>query len=189
MHHQSYSFTPGIIIQHFYIKIRIRSNKVKDKISEGYLFVNGVNDKSDVLSDVLAALNDPSVEYPQLIYDGPFSDGRNDKVIKGLPENEVTQEQATAVVTDIFGDKIQNLNFLGQWGGDIETYNFDCMLLGVRTTLQVSKRGGMLLNVSGSRDVTNPVLSVEDCVEKAKVFLEKCGFYFLVCYYFDIVAF
>ena len=33
MHHQSYSFTPGIIIQHFYIKIRIRSNKVKDKIS------------------------------------------------------------------------------------------------------------------------------------------------------------
>lgn len=152
-------------------------NKVKDKISEGYLFVNGINDKSDVLSDVFAALNDPSVEYPQLIYDGPFSDGRNDKVAKGLPENEVTKEQATAVVTDIFGDKIQNLNFLGQWGGDIETYNFDCTLSGVRTTLQVSKRGGTLLNVSGSRDVTNPVLSVEDCVEKAKVFLEKCGFH------------
>ena len=32
MHHQSYSFIPGIIIQHFYIKIRIRSNKVIDKI-------------------------------------------------------------------------------------------------------------------------------------------------------------
>lgn len=47
----------------------------------------------------------------------------------------------------------------------------------MRTTLQVSKRGGTLLNVSGSRDVTNPVLSVEDCVEKAKVFLEKCGFH------------
>lgn len=152
-------------------------NKVKDKISEGYLFVNGANDKSDVLSDVFAALNDPSVEYPQLIYDGPFSDGRNDKTAKGLPENEVTQEQATAVVTDIFGDKIQNLNFLGQWGGDIETYNFDCTLSGVRTTLQVSMRGGTLLNVSGSRDVTNPVLSVEDCVEKAKVFLDKCGFH------------
>lgn len=151
-------------------------NKVKDKISEGYLFVNGANDKSDVLSDVFATLNDPSVEYPQLIYDGPFSDGRNDKTAKGLPENEVTQEQATAVVTDIFGDKIQNLNFLGQWGGDIETYNFDCTLSGVRTTLQVSKRGGTLLNVSGSRDVTNPVLSVEDCVEKAKVFLENAVF-------------
>lgn len=156
--------------------LSLELNKVKDKISEGYLFVGGTNDKSDALSDVFASLNDPSVEYPQLIYDGPFSDGRNDKTAKGLPENEITEEQAIEIVRNIFGDKIQNLNSLGQWGGDVETYNFDCTLSNVRTTIQVSKKGGMLLNVSGSRDVTNPVLSVEECVEKAKAFLEKCGF-------------
>lgn len=157
--------------------LSLELNKIKDKISEGYLFVDGFNDKSSILSTVFTSLNDNSVEYPQLIYDGPFSDGRADKVAKGLPDTEVSEDEAKEKLLLVFGEKMKNVRPLGVWGGDIETFNFECDLSGVRTTMQVSKRGGMILNVSGSREVTNPVLSVEECVEIGKKFLVKCGFF------------
>src|SRR5699024_4714174 len=37
---------------------------------------------------------DSAIEYPSLIYDGPFSDGRHEGDAKGLTGERVTREQA-----------------------------------------------------------------------------------------------
>ena len=157
-------------------KLSDELKKVKDNISEGYLFINSEDGNNIVLSDIFTGLNDPSVEYPQLIYDGPFSDALIDKEAKGISGEEIDETRAREIAASLFGDAIQNLSFDGEWGGDIETLNFSCTLSGAETTLQFAKKGGMLLSVSGNRNVDEQKLDVEECVNKASDFLKKCGF-------------
>ncbi|MBR0189085.1 MAG: germination protein YpeB, partial [Clostridia bacterium] len=53
----------------------------------------------NALLDNFNELQELSLEYPELIYDGPFSDGRDNREIKGLSGRKITEAEAT----DIFG--------------------------------------------------------------------------------------
>ena len=74
-------------------------------------------------SNQFATLEEPSVEYPQLIYDGPFSDSVLNKEIKGLSDVQLTKDQAQAKITqELFG--YDTIKYSGQTDGKFVTYNF-----------------------------------------------------------------
>jgi hypothetical protein len=64
---------------------------------------------ADVLSDLSAVggfiKNYSSIDYPELIYDGPFSDGLNDRDAKFLADKtEISEDTAKEKILAMFSD-------------------------------------------------------------------------------------
>ena len=142
--------------------------------------INGDKIDSSVLTDYSliadAIKNHSTVEYPEMIYDGPFSDGLNDREAKFLSGKvEVTQEQAAEKVKELFPDAT-DIELVGTSSASLPTYLFSLKNDGVDATAQITTIGGYLVMYSAFREVTDPVLSEEECVAKAARHLASFGY-------------
>ncbi|MBQ3493162.1 MAG: germination protein YpeB [Clostridia bacterium] len=122
-------------------------------------------------------LQNLSVQYPELIYDGPFSDGLNEREIKGLKGEEISEEQAREKFSQIFADfAVTDVKSVGSASGDIECYNVQANLDGEVLYAQVSKKGGELIMFSYSGSCNAVYCDGDDATEIAKEFLSKLGY-------------
>ena len=85
-----------------------------------------------------------------MIYDGPFSDSTTQQTIKGLPQTEVSKDDAELKVQSLFGDSITNLVYLGETKSAVETFDFGLSANGKNYFIQITKRGGFLLTMSAN---------------------------------------
>ena len=149
--------------------IKKELNSIMEKVMSGYRISDNI-DKEDLLGDFSASFNNLSsdtIEYPSLIYDGPFSDSTDKKIIKGLSDVEITETDAEKLITDLFKDNITNLNFLGTTEGKFVTYDFGLNTKDNRNYfLQITKQGGFLLTMSSNEIVAEEIgteeISTED---------------------------
>lgn len=100
----------------------------------------------------LSRIQDENLDYPTMIYDGPFSDSETNVDIKGLSGDLVDQSKAQSIVQELFKDA-SRVSYEGEINSKIETYNFNV----ITTTdhnlyVQVSKIGGNIITVSGTSD-------------------------------------
>lgn len=138
--------------------IKKELNSIMDKIMQGYKITDNLDNGGDNADFTLSfgQLSNDTVEYPSLIYDGPFSDSTINKKIKGLSNKHVTENDAENLITKIFENKITNLNYLGDTKGAFETFDF-----GVNTEdgknyfVQITKQGGFLLTMSANVNNVN----------------------------------
>ncbi len=116
------------------------------KISKNIDFGNG--DKSDFNAGIIASEN-ASSEVPALIYDGPFSDSVLNRKVLGLPEVEITKEQADERVV-LLNNYYKNseVEFLGETENKFSTYNYKLSNEEGDFFAQFTKRGGMLINIT-----------------------------------------
>lgn len=110
------------------------------------------------------------VDYPTMIYDGPFSDSQATVDVKGLKGKEVSKEEALEKTKDIFKDA-KSCQYLYDVNGNIETYTFE-VITKLNNTLyaQISKVGGHLITVSGASNPT--YLSKTEMDEAEKIALD-----------------
>ena len=100
----------------------------------------------------ISKIKNDDVDYPTMIYDGPFSDSQTIVDIKGLTGEEISKEDAMNIVKNIFSEA-KAFDYLDETEGKIATYNFK-----VETPLnnslyaQISKIGGHLITLSGTSD-------------------------------------
>lgn len=119
-------------------------------------------------------LQNLSVQYPELIYDGPFSDGQTQREIKGLKGEQITKEQAIEQFRKIFAHmNLQNIKSVGEAAGDIECFNVQGEKDGDILFAQISKTGGNLIMFSFAGDCTETRINDDQAIEKAQEFL--CG--------------
>ncbi len=164
-------------IQSMLKKFTQELSKIQEEIAKGYLFFENVNTENDLLVTILGGMNEASVEYPHLIYDGPFSDALNDKEVKGLTGSDITAEQGAEEIPEIFADNVvQNVRFMGEWSSDIVTLNYEAVVDGKLTTIQLAKKGGQLISVNAYREVGESTLSDEECISLCKTFLTRNKF-------------
>lgn len=86
-----------------------------------------------------------SIDYPTLIYDGPFSDVVSESAPKGLGAGEITPEQAVRLAAAFVGESEESAAFTQESGGLIPAYcvrvsQADCVL-----QLAVTRQGGDVL--------------------------------------------
>ena len=75
-----------------------------ESVAEGGNIYAALGDELGAIGDIYEAVSDNNVEYPELIYDGPFSDGLNDRETKFLNGKEtITADEAVSVAGEIFG--------------------------------------------------------------------------------------
>lgn len=135
------------------------------KGGNGNLVIHGFNE-----------LQNLSVEYPELIYDGPFSDGQNEREIKGLPKTEIDDNTAIDRFKSIFAEySIEEVKAVGESGEDIKCINVQAISNGEVLFAQFSKLGGKLIMFSYAGSCESAVHSDDQAIESAQEFLKGLG--------------
>lgn len=133
------------------------------------------NDGNVVISG-LNELQNMSASYPELIYDGPFSDGINQREIKGLSGQEISETDAEIRFSVLFGGYgIEDVMAKGLTDTQIKCINVTATCDGEEMFAQFSKQGGHLImfDMSGSCNSVN--VESAKAQEKASEFLESVG--------------
>jgi len=87
-----------------------------------------------------------SQEYPQLIYDGPFSESTENKAPKGLTGSEIPASKAQHMAEKFIGeDKVSNITSTGEANGEIPAYGFEGQADIGAFTIYITKQGGSVL--------------------------------------------
>ena len=117
-----------------------------------------------------------AVEYPVLLYDGPFSDGAKGEEWKALGVEILTQEQAQKALEEWIGEPIEQVRFTGTRADTERFYEFEFLWKGQKMYASVSERGGKLTELLSERADFEARLEPETCVEAARKALLSRGF-------------
>ncbi|MBO5395143.1 MAG: germination protein YpeB [Clostridia bacterium] len=135
------------------MSLKEQLNKFERKLNDGYSILDSslnVDANGNEFSSSLMSLKSVDIEYPTMIYDGPFSDSVVQAAVKGLSGAQVSREEARENVQTFFKDSVR-VEEEGETNGKFETYNFrvtnssEEMLF-----VQVTKIGGHILTISGT---------------------------------------
>lgn len=75
-------------------------------------------------ADPLGDEGQSAIEYPSLIYDGPFSDGRTDGKTLGLTGERLTRQQAREAAARYAGVTASQVTDAADSGGRFEAFGF-----------------------------------------------------------------
>ncbi len=131
-------------------------------------------------------------DYPSLIYDGPFSDHVQDKeslLLKDAPE--ITREDAERKIQDVVSaERLGEIRFDGEVGGRLPSYMFTVFpedrKNGRSISLQISKKGGMLLQMLDNREVKTQDIDMDTAKHLANKYLETVGLFDMRDSYFEL---
>ncbi len=146
-----------------------------NNMDEDYSFSSLSNGKKgDIIINNFSELQNVSVEYPELIYDGPFSDGKNQREVKGLNGATVTESEALDIFNSTFsGMNLENVESQGEAFGEIECYCVQGEKDGEILYAQISKLGGKLITFSYSGSCRELNYDSDYITKKAQDFLAR----------------
>lgn len=143
-----------------------------EKMGNDYTFSTMQN--GGVVLDNFNQLQNLSVEYPELIYDGPFSDGIDNREIKGLSGATISETRAMEIFLNLFADKNpEDAQMVGSTNGNIECFNIQAMVDDDILYAQISKIGGKLIMFDYAGNCLEQNHTQEYAIEKAQEFLSK----------------
>ncbi len=133
----------------------------------------GINELSLGMGD----LTDSKIEYPSMIFDGPFSSSLETREVKGLKGDEVSKEKAEEYLKNtVYKNRDAKIEFERETNGDIVTYDFEIKIEGKSYDAQVSKIGSLLITLSSYAEQGDAIMSKNEAVEMAKTFANNIGF-------------
>ncbi len=167
----------GLVLNKIKANFNIQNEGMYDtnfNFTDAGIFDNtGMNELSASMGDMTSA----SIDYPAMIFDGPFSTALESTVVKGLPNDEVSQEDAITYLKDtVYKGREVNIQFDKETNGDISTYDFTVTIEGKDYSAQVSKRGGLLLTLSSYAEMGDAILGSQQASEMGKTFANNIGY-------------
>lgn len=153
--------------------------KVGKNLENGGAFM-GDGGALETFSDAFGRFSEPSFDYPEMIYDGPFSSALENRTVYGLKGNDVSEDDGMAYIQNNFAKyNPQNIKFEGQSEGDIVTLNYTFETRDGNAFVQISKRGGMLIAFNTSPMTEKGAMEQEasdTCLASAIAFAKEFGF-------------
>ncbi|MDO5378956.1 MAG: germination protein YpeB [Clostridia bacterium] len=117
-----------------------------------------------------------SIEYPSLIYDGPFSDGRVPGKALALTGERLTRERARQAAAQYAGTTSDRVTDAADSGGQFEAFGFTADTDFGRLSVQVTGQGGHLLWMMPEQAEFAVRLGQDECLRSALVWLADSGF-------------
>lgn len=144
---------------------------------DGYYFIEAIGE-DDPFRDIVDGVEDSAVQYPSLIYDGPFSDGLEDPEPHALKGEEVTREQAAQKAKEYLSEyDVTEVEFTAEANGYFESYMYSFATADGKTgTVQLSKTGGHLVMFDIYEEMVMPTFSKDEGVEVAKIYCRDHGY-------------
>lgn len=117
------------------------------------------------------------IEYPSLLYDGPFSDGLRMGRVRGLTGGDVTADEAVAIATAFLGaERVISAERTADTGGPVPAWGVSLNLGDVQVTAAVTQQGGKILWMAPETAGFTVDLEMSECILHAKAFLTSRGF-------------
>ena len=123
-----------------------------------------------------AITGDSGMDYPSLIYDGPFSDGRTTGQPKGLTGGRITREQAREAAARYAGTTADRVTDAADSGGQFEAFGFSAQTDRGAVSVQVTGQGGHLLWMMPEAAEFESRVGREECLRAAKMYLADMGY-------------
>lgn len=139
-------------------------NKMEADISSRSISLLNVNQEETQVKGMFSSIDENLIEYPSVIFDGPFSDGQQRTTPK-MQREPVSVEQAQAFVQNLGFD----CPFISEISGEQPLYLFESENL----TLQVTKNGGLMYLMLSDKQINDAVLTVQQAQAKADEFVQK----------------
>lgn len=170
---------------------------IADKLSSGQIAwqeIKNDNDNEytrqvDSISEVsFTDIDNNFNEFAGLIYDGAFSEHLELEEKKGLPENEITEDEAENIVREIYKDSIENIERQGLIDqGKIPVYQLNVKQKDKqeKINIAISQKGGKIVFLNKDREVIDENLSREDANKIGKDYLTGIGYPDMVETYFQ----
>ena len=162
-------------------------------MSQGYnIFVNGNLLDGDYNNFTLKiqGIKGSDVEYPTMIYDGPFADGQLNKDPKGLSGNLVSVDYAKQVIKKQYKQiEDKDIVYKTETVGRFNTFDFEVKLDdNTMLYVQITKTAGKILTISGYGDSNAKEMTLSDAIAKARTIAnEQTGVTF-DCVWSDVVS-
>ena len=177
-------------VEEIYVYTAQLNSRITDMIAaidDDYLIINNVGKEKLSNFDYNEKSVDPSAEYPELIYDGPYSDAakKDDSFgeLNALPQ--ISQTDAVKVLLDAF-DGIQNISHCGT-GSEPDCYMFTANIGDVNLFAAVSVYGGKILSVNTDRRVTVARYNEDGIMRIAGNIADKLGYKNLTAVWYNEV--
>ena len=136
------------------------------------------DNENNIHDESLYPIASPAGEYPVLLYDGPFSDGRTDgeyKALEGLPP--VDEAQAREALTAFIGQSQPlEITFTGEASVPVDCYEYDVRFGDYRLSAGVTKAGGRILYMLCDSEVSEVNLTQSEATNAAEAFLLARGY-------------
>ena len=159
------------------LQLKNQLNEFERKMEKGYSIIDNidVDVKNNDFSQFITQSKSNAIEYPTMIYDGPFSDSVTETKVKGLKGETVSKGKAEEIVQKQFKNTA-GIKFEGETKGRFETYNFriknsDSEMLYV----QISKIGGHILTISGAGKDGDATIDLDSAKDLAVQFAKENG--------------
>lgn len=165
-------------VEDIYVYTAQLNSRVSDMIAlikEDYLVINNLDKEKLANFDYNEKSVDPSAEYPELIYDGPYSDAKKKDSfgeLASLPE--ISEVDAIKLLLDTFED-IREIDKCGE-GSEPECYMFTAKINDDNLFAAISVRGGKILTVNTDRKVTVARYNRDGVIRIAKELSKQLGY-------------
>lgn len=165
-------------IHTYLVEIKSELNDFAIKIRQGYRIIDeGIDESGENNFTIsMSKMKSVDVDYPTMIYDGPFSDSVTNVPVKGLSGKVLGKQEVKEKIEKLFKN-IVSIEFEEDTQGKFDTYNFR-----LRTSdnemlyIQATQRGGYLLTVSGKGgDSEEAALDISSAQEIAVKFAKDNG--------------
>ena len=129
---------------------------------------------NSTFNSMFESMQSQNIKYPTLIYDGPFSESSQNSSTKGVQGEEIAKEDAERILKNAYNDKITNITFDGETSGLFNCYNFSFELGNASYYAQITKQGGLVLNITSYNNGTaTKSLTLNECKSKAEDFAKS----------------
>ncbi|HEY8389874.1 MAG TPA: germination protein YpeB [Clostridia bacterium] len=135
---------------------------------------NGDVKRGNLFEAGFEKINQESIEYPEMIYDGPFSDALSKKEYKALKNlKEISHEQGIQYIYDKLKDTA-DVKYLGKASGKIQAYEYSTTTKdGISRYIQLSVKGGLPITISTNNTKNENKLSEEQAKNFAQNWVKK----------------
>ena len=152
---------------------------LSEEVESGdFSFVDTLRQKDSEFTKTLRSFDQKEVEYPSMIYDGPFSDSLTDKKPKALVGEPISEEDCGRLVAKLLKiDKNSDISVKSGSKNYFETYDCEAMTPQGKAYVTVAKQGGAPVSFS-LPEATQNALHIEaaDAERYAEQYLADIGF-------------
>ena len=122
-------------------------------------------------------LEEVDIDYPILLYDGPFSDGRGETTLRALSGNELTPEQALDAARAFVGeDRVTDARIESEGSVPAPCYEVSLNTSDGLISLALAKRGGQAIYMMVDGAAREAAFSQSALIDMAASFLKSRGY-------------
>lgn len=115
--------------------------------------------------------------YPQLVYDGAYSDSEYDREYKGFAEYDtLSEEEVRAIVQEYVGDDADSIKLVGTATSQSKSYEYELDTDDGLIYISVSPFGGKVLNFSLVKQLGEATIGQEEAYQLAETYAQKYGY-------------